>query len=82
MPLEIDGSKIWLNKDLKLDRKDWPAVEDFNGRDFWFKNGEAYLPEAKNEFNSNSQPHNSVLGLVNKFRNIFSSEDKNKKPKM
>jgi hypothetical protein len=82
MPLEIDGSKIWLNKDLKLDRKDGPAVEDFNGRDFWFKNGEAYLPEAKNESNSNSQPHNSVLGLVNKFRNIFSSEDKNKKPKM
>lgn len=111
MPIEINGTKIWLNKDLKLDRKDGPAVEDFNGRDFWFKNGIAYLPNGNQEvlisesesrkynngvlikeetpsiINESSSdkinPHNmGISRLVDKLRNIFSSEDKNKKPKM
>lgn len=111
MPIEINGTKVWLNKDLKLDRKDGPAVEDFNGRDFWFKNGIAYLPDSNQEiivsenesrkYNSNMpikeentsslnkssadevNPHNmGISRLVDKLRNIFSSEDKNKKPKM
>lgn len=85
MPIEINGSNVWLNKDLQLDRKDGPAVENFNGKDFWFKNGKAYLPDGNYGVTSENDTihvNKGVSSLVSKFRNIFSSEDKPKKPKI
>lgn len=43
--LECDGYKAWFNNGSQLDKKDGPAIENYNGRDFWFSNGKPYLPK-------------------------------------
>jgi hypothetical protein len=117
---EINGCKVWVNDHGKLHREDGPAIENYHGGYFWFKNGKAYIPNEKSEiyfYNCQFSPkeaellikdipgsftivgnsvnneiqqnieernnhHKVVSNLVNKFRKMFSSEDKNNKPKI
>jgi len=46
-PFEENGYKAWINSENKLHNEDGPAILSYKGKDFWFKNDEAYLPEGK-----------------------------------
>lgn len=96
MPIEINGAKVWINSELKLDRKDGPAIENYDGKDFWFDNGQAILPIVKvkeptilNKLADAIVPssvddstRSMVSNVVNKFRNMFSSNDNSSKKRM
>lgn len=50
MPIDVSGAKIWLNKENKLHRDDGPAVENYQGKEYWFKDGKPYIPEGRQEY--------------------------------
>lgn len=77
MPIDINGAKVWINKELQLDRKDGPAIENYEGKDFWFNNGNAIMPIVPNKVDTS--PISVVVDVINKFRNMFSqNSNKNK----